>query len=58
MPKKLKFYLDNGEKVYTLEDEINGNATLDAHYKFVRLRDGLVGKPRENGKKKLRSDKD
>lgn len=33
----LRFYINSeGEKVYTLKQEINGVKTKDAHYKFVR----------------------
>jgi len=33
---KLRFYLKDGKKIYTLKEEIDGQKTKDAHYKFVR----------------------
>lgn len=37
---KLKFYINSeGEKIYTLEEEINNNKTKEAHYKFLKIRD-------------------
>lgn len=35
---KLKFFLKNNKKIYTLKKEINGKPTIDAHYKFVRVK--------------------
>jgi len=36
----LKFYVNkNGEKVYTLKSEHNNKPTMEAHYKFVKVRD-------------------
>ena len=34
----LKYYIKDCKKIYTLNDEIDGGKTLDAHYKFVRIR--------------------
>ena len=34
---KLKYYFEKGKKVYTLKEEINGQKTKDAHYKFVKV---------------------
>ena len=35
---KLKFYINNeGKKVYTLKEEINGQKTKEAHYKFLKF---------------------
>jgi hypothetical protein len=37
---KLKFYIDSeGKKVYTLKENIQEKNTIDAHYKFVKIRD-------------------
>jgi hypothetical protein len=37
---KLKFYTDSEQKkIYTLKEEINGQKTKDAHYKFIKIRD-------------------
>ena len=37
---KLKFYINsNKEKKYTLNEEIEGEKTQDAHYKFIKIRD-------------------
>lgn len=37
---KLKFYLKDGEKVYTIKEKISGTEekTQDAHYKFIKIR--------------------
>jgi hypothetical protein len=37
---KLKFYINSeGKKVYTLHEEIDNKKTLEAHYKFIKIRD-------------------
>lgn len=44
---KLKFYINSeGKKVYTLEEEIQGEKTKEAHYKFIKIRDA----PRSDSK--------
>ena len=35
---KLKFFLKDGKKIYTLKEEHNGQVTKDAHYKFIKIR--------------------
>jgi len=35
---KLKFYIKDSKKIYTLKDEIGLKKTLDAHYKFIKIR--------------------
>ena len=36
---KLNYYKNSkGEKVYTLREEINGEKTHSAHYKFIKLK--------------------
>lgn len=36
---KLKFYTSKeGNKIYTLKEEINNEPTKDAHYKFVKAK--------------------
>lgn len=34
----LKYYILDNKKIYTLKDKIDGKKTLDAHYKFIRIR--------------------
>lgn len=37
---KLKFYINSeGNKSYTLHEEIEGKKTNEAHYKFIKIRD-------------------
>ncbi len=37
---KLKFYISSEEKkIYTLKDNFEKKNTLDAHYKFIKIRD-------------------
>ncbi|MEK6833617.1 MAG: hypothetical protein AABX17_00970 [Nanoarchaeota archaeon] len=37
---KLKFYINSeGNKVYTLHEEIESKKTNEAHYKFIKIRD-------------------
>ena len=43
---KLKFFLNKGKKEYTLKEEIDGEKTKDAHYKFINVRDA----PKSNAK--------
>lgn len=38
MPSKLKFYIKNNKKVYTLKENVDGRPTKDAHYKFIRIK--------------------
>lgn len=36
---KLRFYInEEGKKVYTLKNQVDGRDTMDAHYKFIRLK--------------------
>jgi len=35
---KLRYYIKDNKKVYTLKDKIDNVLTLDAHYKFIRIR--------------------
>lgn len=35
---KLKFYIKNNKKTYTLKDKINNEETKDAHYKFIKIK--------------------
>ena len=42
---KLKFYINkDGEKTYTLKEEVDGKKTEEAHYKFIKIR----GAPKNN----------
>lgn len=35
----LKYYIDKkGKKIYTLKDKIPGKTILDAHHKFIKIR--------------------
>lgn len=37
---KLKFHINSeGEKIYTLKEEIDNKKTSEAHYKFIKIRD-------------------
>ncbi len=36
---KLKYYIENNKKIYTLKQDHKGKPTLDAHYKFIKIRD-------------------
>ncbi len=47
---KLKYFLKENKKTYTLKEEINGEKTKDAHYKFVKVRDA----PKTNDINKIR----
>ncbi len=40
---KLKFFLQNNKKIYTLKEEIDDKKTKDAHYKFVKIRNAPIG---------------
>jgi len=35
---KLKFYIKNGKKVYTLKSRVSNKKTKPAHYKFVKTK--------------------
>jgi hypothetical protein len=35
---KLRYYLKDNEKIYTLKNDINNNKTKDAHYKFIKIK--------------------
>jgi len=35
---KLKYYIKDNKKVYTLKDSANNIKTKDAHYKFVKIK--------------------
>lgn len=35
---KLKYYIKDNEKIYTLKDNINNIKTKDAHYKFIKIK--------------------
>ena len=36
---KLRYYIKNNEKIYTLKAESNSQPTKDAHYNFIKIRD-------------------
>ena len=33
---KLKYYIKEGKKIYTLKAEVNNQKIKDAHYKYVK----------------------
>lgn len=35
---KLKYYIKDDKKVYTLKDNISNIPTKDAHYKFIKIK--------------------
>ncbi|MFA4953404.1 MAG: hypothetical protein WC584_04225 [Candidatus Pacearchaeota archaeon] len=35
---KLKYFIKDKKKIYTLKDFADGKGTKDAHYKFIHLR--------------------
>lgn len=38
---KLRYYLKDGKKVYTLKESASKEKTKDAHYKFIRQKPRL-----------------
>lgn len=36
---KLKFYIKDGKKIYTLKGSYESKETKDAHYKFIKMKD-------------------
>ena len=34
----LKYYLKDKKKIYTLKDNVAGQKTKDAHYKFIKVK--------------------
>jgi len=36
--KKLRFYLKDNKKIYTLKKNTNDSPTQEAHYKFIKIR--------------------
>jgi len=36
---KLKFYIKNGKKIYTLKQKVDDQITKPAHYKFIKIKD-------------------
>lgn len=36
---KLKYFFEEGKKIYTLQEEHQDKKTKDAHYKFIKIRD-------------------
>ena len=35
---KLKYYIKDNKKIYTLKQEVNEIKTKDAHYKFIHIK--------------------
>ena len=35
---KLRFYIKESKKVYTLKDSVDDKSTKDAHYKFIKIK--------------------
>ena len=48
---KLKFFIKNNKKTYTLKDKVNNTPTKPAHYKFIKVRDAPKSKIPLNSKK-------
>ncbi len=46
MPSKLKFYIKEDKKIYTLKEKVNGNPTSPAHYKFLKIKDVKESTPK------------
>jgi hypothetical protein len=36
---KLKYYLKDEKKIYTLKEKIDKEITKDAHYKYIKIHD-------------------
>jgi hypothetical protein len=35
---KLKFYIKDGKKSYTMKEGVDNKKTEDAHYKFIKIK--------------------
>jgi len=35
---KLRYYIKNNKKIYTLKEKIGGEETKSAHYKFIKIK--------------------
>jgi hypothetical protein len=35
---RLKFYKEEGKKIYTLKEEIKGKEIHQAHYKYIKIK--------------------
>lgn len=35
---KLRYYIKDNNKIYTLKDKIDGIPTKEAHYKFIKIK--------------------
>ena len=35
---KLKFFLKNNKKIYTLKEKVDNKLTKEAHYKFIKIK--------------------
>lgn len=44
---KLRFFIKDNKKVYTMKENIDNSETKSAHYKFVKIKDA----PKSNSKK-------
>ena len=38
---KLKYYIKDEKKIYTLKQTVNNKPTLDAHYKFIKIKSSV-----------------
>ena len=43
---KLKFFIKNNKKIYTLNEKIDNKKTKEAHYKFLNLKDAPKSNPK------------
>ncbi len=35
---KLKYYLEKAKRIYTLKEKHKNQSTLDAHYKYIKIK--------------------
>jgi hypothetical protein len=38
MPSRLRFFVKDNNKTYTLKESVDGKPTQDAHYKFIKIK--------------------
>ena len=41
---KLKYYIKDNKKIYTLKELVNREKTNEAHYKFIKIKDAHKNK--------------
>lgn len=45
---KLKYYLKDNKRIYTLKDKIKNEETKPAHYKFIKIKSINLNSPAES----------